>query len=212
MTILTYLYGHVKNEACNSHEFFRSCDEHGYTVLNVIKAKKYMGHAQVFREIGNAIQDLSGPIVYADAADSFFLRPINVPTDKILYSTEKAYWEPIGGEERYTDKKSRWCYLNGGGWCGPAELVKEFYERYALASLTGPAQMHQHNAFFAAKADGFPIELDQLCTEFQTIAFREDDEFSTEGGVLKNLLTTTTPALIHGNGQTPMGWVYDLMP
>lgn len=232
-TVLTYIYAPFENAVCSTFEFLRSCRAFDYEVVNAWQGKRHEGHAMTFKALEAALQDINGPVVYADGADSFFLREINVPTDRILYSTEKAYWEPIGGEERYTDKQTPWCYLNGGGWCGPAELVREFYKRYDLGNLkTANAQMHQHDAYFAALADGFPIELDQFCTEFQTIAFDEDfqkhgwsDHFSIEtkhaiGSLnreifieanLYNEYTKTYPALIHGNGQTPMHHIYKLL-
>ena len=238
--ILTYIYHDFADEISSTHEFRRSCAHFGYDVINVIEGQRYEGHAQVFRELYRVLCELpaSQPVVYADAADTFFLREINVPTDRILYSTEKAYWPPnetVGGQERYTHKKSRWCYLNGGAYCGPAGLLCEFYAKYGPAKYDGVAnaQKMQHDAYFAALADGFPIELDQECSEFQSIAFEADDEFRVldfpkidkvtqwmvRGGVelevnhrIGNNLTQTIPALIHGNGRTPMHHIYKLLP
>jgi hypothetical protein len=71
-------------------------------------------------------------------------------------------------------------------------------------------QWQQALAYLQAKADGFPIELDQYCLEFQTIGFTEPGDFHELPGTLFNNITGSKPAVIHGNGRTPMGWVYGL--
>ena len=129
-----------------------------------------------------------------------------VPHDRILYSTEKPFGRRWKNLKRMADhpKRSHWCYLNGGGYAGPAELIAEFFERYGLTNQPGDAngQWQQAEAYLRAKSDGFLIDLDQDCNEFQTIGFTDPEDFSCKQGILINNWTGTTLALIHGNGRT----------
>jgi hypothetical protein len=78
------------------------------------------------------------------------------------------------------------------------------------------------DAYLKAVAEGFPIKLDFSCKLFQSIAFDHDPtrgdyplhltgyegtDFEIKDGLVVNKLTKSTPAVLHGNGQTPMGWI-----
>lgn len=230
MKVVTYIHTPFADAISSSHEFIRSCDAFGYEVINVAKENYHVGNGEVLRLLYNTYKDLDEPICYADGADSFFLRPINIPTDRILYSTEKNIWPQTDELAKewgwyYFDNElikgsfanvpaHNWPYLNGGGYCGPSKLLAEFFDKYGLDKLgtigDAHSQRHQTLAFLRAQEDGFPIELDQLCTEFQTIGFFNQSDFSILPGVLYNNLTGSTPALIHGNGRTDMGWIYQI--
>lgn len=219
--VVTYIYEDFENEISSTRKFRESASRFNYDVLNVSKEKRHVGNAAVLRLLYEAYKQLSGPVIYADGADTFFLNTVQVPADKILYSTEKAVWPPsqkmhAAWASFYPDAiPTPWAYLNGGSYCGPAELIAEFFERYIIPNLhsvtdDGQAQGVQAIAMMDAKHEGLPIELDVFCEQFQTIAFSDPGDFSTHGGVLVNNLTGSKPALIHGNGRTEMGWVYDL--
>ena len=132
-----------------------------------------------------------------------------------------------------------WKYLNNGGYGGSLALMLEFAHRYMRAPLPSDANCQHETmvAFLKAKKDGFPIELDYNCELFQTIAFdpqkpkkgqkidrasfsihRDDNgnpkytgtDFKIVKGKVVNRMTKTTPAILHGNGTTPMEWIYQL--
>jgi hypothetical protein len=107
---------------------------------------------------------------------------------------------------------------------GRLELVIEFFERYGLNRLHDQAngQAETMDAYLKAYDDGFPIKLDFGCKLFQSIAFDHDPkrqghpihehgyegtDFEIVNGLVKNVLTKSTPAILHGNGQTPMNWI-----
>ena len=75
----------------------------------------------------------------------------------------------------------------------------------------GHAQRIQAEGFMDAQESGFSVFVDVYCHDFQSIAFQSEGDFSKHGGLLVNDRTKTKPALIHGNGRTPMGWIYDLV-
>lgn len=218
--VVTYIYQDFADDKSSTHEFRRSVKHFGYNLTNCAKKQRHVGNAVVLMEVAAAFKQKTGPAMYADGADTFFVRPIELPTDHILYSTEKAIWPPTDAMLRAwgsEPKETPWAYLNGGGYGGPAELISEFLERYVLPKLDliiddGHAQAIQALAYFQASRDGFPIKLDQQCAQFQSIAFAGPDDFELVGSTIKNRITGTTPSLIHGNGREPMGWVYNTMP
>lgn len=221
MTVVTYIYEDFTNEISSTHRFRESVERMGYELINVAPGKQHVGNAEVLRLLCEQFKKMTGPVCYADGADTFFLRKINVPTDCILYSTEKAVWPPTPAlKQAWADlyggePPTPWAYLNGGGYCGPAPLIAEFFEEFVIPRLDtiqddGQAQAAQSFAFIDARKDGFNIYLDKYCTEFQSIAFSPPGDFSVQDGMFLNNTTRSAPALIHGNGRTPMGWIYDM--
>lgn len=221
MNVVTYIWQDFANEISSTHKFRESVVRFDYDICNVAQEKHHVGNAAVLRLLYEHYKDMTGPVIYADGADTFFLSEVQVPDDKILYSTEKAIWPPsqkmhAAWAAFYPDAiPTPWAYLNGGSYCGPAELIAEFFERYIIPNLhsvtdDGQAQGVQAVAMMDAYNEGFPIMLDVFCQQFQTIAFTDPGDFSTHGGILVNNITGSKPALIHGNGRTPMGWIYDL--
>jgi hypothetical protein len=164
---------------------------------------------------------------YSDAGDTVCQRPVKVPTNYLLWSTEKACYPDTSLSSQYTYPqryKGEWRYLNNGVYGGPLALVIEFFERYGLCNLPQNANGQNETmvAYLQAVKDGFPIKLDLNCTEFQSIAFDHDPirndypihakgyegiDFEIVGGMVRNKATKTTPAILHGNGQTPMAWI-----
>jgi hypothetical protein len=131
-----------------------------------------------------------------------------------------------------------WRYLNNGGYGGSLALMLEFVDKYiGKLPMQANCQLETMQAFIKAKKDGFPIELDYGCELFQTIAFdpakppkgkkidkasysiHQDmngkpkytgTDFMIRKGKVVNKLTKSTPAILHGNGTTPMQWIYQL--
>lgn len=149
---------------------------------------------------------------YIDSADSVILKTFEPPKDRIVYQAEKACFPHKEKAKLHPETKSDWKYLNGGGYTGPLTLITEFFERYKLNNIGGKnPQDAQMEAFFQAKKDGFPIDLDTNCEIFQSLAFEEKGDFEIKKGKFKNKLTKTFPAILHGNGRTEMKHIYELI-
>ncbi len=174
--------------------------------------------------------------IYSDGGDTYCQKPFTVPNDRLIWSTEKHCYPDPKLAEQYpkTRIKTKWKYLNNGGYCGNLELLLEFFGKYVGYKLPMQAncQLETMQGFLKAKKDGFPIELDYKCKIFQTIAFDPEDEndpasyaihkdakgnpkytgtdFKIKDGLVYNKTTKTTPAILHGNGTTPMEWIYNL--
>lgn len=155
---------------------------------------------------------------YADSWDTFCQRPLNVPKDYLLWSTEKACFPHHDLAPLFPETNSRWKYLNNGIYCGPTKLIQEYYKRYQLYDVHHRnGQDANMRAFLQAHKEGFPIKLDQGCEELQSIAFLDYDDFVIENGMVKNNILGTIPAVIHANGShvhvmKDMEWIYRLWP
>jgi hypothetical protein len=178
--------------------------------------------------------------IYSDGGDTFCQRPFAVPNDRLIWSTEKqCFPHPhMANEYPKPTVETPWRYLNNGGYGGSLALMIEFVDKYiGKLPMTANCQLETMVAFIQAKKDGFPIELDYGCELFQSIAFdpvkpskgkridkasfsiHQDDngnpkyggtDFLIRKGKVVNKLTKTTPAILHGNGRTPMQWIYQL--
>lgn len=217
MVVITYIYS--PNE--RTKQTIDSFERFDYEVA-VNKRDTHRGNGEVLRLLYECYKRAATgheTFVYADAADSFCQRKFDVPTDHILYSTEKACYPRKEIAKQYKPVDSPWKYLNGGGYGGPLKLIIEFFERYGLTKLKGDAngQHEQMMAFLQAEKEGFPIKLDTQCEVFQTMAFADPSEFEVvnhaicdfehmDGNAfyLRNKITKTVPAILHFNGLTDM--------
>jgi hypothetical protein len=178
--------------------------------------------------------------IYSDGGDTYCQKPFTIPNDRLIWSTEKQCFPHPEMAKDYPNArtKTEWKYLNNGGYGGNLELMIEFVDKYiGKLPMTANCQLETMQAFLQAKKDGFPIYLDYKCKTFQTIAFdpvkpekgeaidrasfsNHMDEkgnakymgtdFKIVKGLVVNKMTKSTPAILHGNGRTPMQWIYDL--
>lgn len=218
--VITSIY----SEFWGTRHFRKSCERVGLPVHNAFKGNKFTGNGDVIRNIYEALKGLENQYqyaIYADGADSLFLKSFEVPTNHVLYSTEKAIWPPTEDLKNKWAQYERdfislvdspWKYLNGGGYCGPIQLLIQFFERYGLNKLRGDVngQREQSEAYIQARYDNFPIYLDINCTHFQTTAFEHEGDFAVSESGFKNLITGTEPAILHGNGRTEMKHLYEI--
>ena len=232
MNIITYIYKDFADDRSSSYEFRRSVDHFGYNLINVSTTTRKINFARVLKAVYLAFKALppDAPAMYADGADTFFLRPIECPTDHILYMAERNVWPQT--DEMYNlyrdnpGQQTPWQYLNGGAYMGPAGLICEYFKKTGLHELAPLAdhesQAQQTIAYFKALNDGFPVLLDELCVELQTTGFCDPPESTFElltnahyadGGIpVLNKMTASKPALFHGNGRTDIHWLYSLLP
>lgn len=224
MVVVTNIYSPNNNTKQTVESFQR----HGYEVA--INSAPFKGNGQVLRDMLACYKRaITGHelFVYTDGADTYCQRKFEVPTDHILYSTEKACYPHPEIAKQYRPTKSKWKYLNGGGYGGPLKLIVEFFERYGLDKHPNDinGQHEQMMAFLKAEKEKFPIKLDTRCEVFQTMAFADPGEFEVvttfvgiekalEGEpqplLLKNKLTKTIPAILHFNGLTDMSILKEL--
>lgn len=221
MVIVTYIYSHNPR----TQQMIDSFKRFGYEVA-VIETDTHRGNGTALRLLGECYQRAStGHIsfMYADAADSFCQRKFFAPYDKVMYQTEKACYPHTWLAERYPTiptkyANSPWKYLNGGGYYGSTKLIAEFFSSYGLMNLQPDAngQHEQAMAYIQAKAEGFPIYLDDGCEVMQSMAFEEEGDFSisamemTGTKLVRNNITGQIPAVLHFNGLTDMSILKEL--
>lgn len=218
MIIATYIYAETEG----TKQMRRSVAMHGHelAVCNVSGPDPN----RINQELFQLYQRASGGhenFLYLDAADSFVQREITgIPTDHILYSTEKACYPHPSWGDRHPPATSPWRFLNGGGVCGPLKLMIEYYRRYNLCNPGSEnGQAYLQKVLFQAIADGFPVKLDTDCSIFQTTAFADESEFEWIAPpealmrhtrpLLYNKVTNHWPAVLHGNGLTDMRHIYE---
>ena len=226
MVVITNIYRPFDG----TQRMIESFERHGFEVaVNTIPT----GNGAILRGLYESYKRAAtghDTFAYSDAADTYCQRPFNAPKNYLLWSTEKACYPYEDRAALYplpTRLKSPWRYLNNGAYAGPLSLAIEFFERYGLNKLHDQAngQAEAMDAYLQAVKDGFPIKLDYKCELFQSIAFDYDPnqqghplhtngyegtDFEIKNGLVVNKLTGKTPAILHGNGRTPMQWIYDL--
>ena len=220
--VLTSIY----HEFWGTEEFRKSCARFNLPVRNAWpQSALFTGHGTTFKYLYSALLDLAIDheyVIYADGADSLFVKDVDVPEDHLLYSTEKAIWPPTPEmQNMWNEHYDRvmmipfpsfwaWKYLNGGGWCGPIKLALQFFREYGLIDYTGDinGQREQAIGFVKAHHKGFPIRLDTHCKIFQTTGFEHPGDFDIDENGFKNLITGTYPSILHGNGRTDMSRWY----
>lgn len=224
MIVATYIYA----ETFGTKQMRRSVEMHGHelavcSVHGPDPNRINQELLQLYKRASTGHENF----LYLDAADSFVQREIvGIPTDHILYSTEKACYPHPAWSVKHPPSESPWRFLNGGGVCGPIKLMIEYYQRYNLCQVNGMnGQAYLQQQFFQAVADGFPVRLDTECRIFQTLAFADESEFEwltnfkgikhfvgleqvEDRELLHNKITGTTPAVLHGNGLTEMKHIY----
>lgn len=208
MLYVTYIY----EDFWGTEYTINSAKKHGYEI-EIIRTNSNTD--LILKKLLETYKELSKThetFVYADSADSFFVSKIEAPNDKIIYQTELACFPFVDWADKFTSN-SYWRYLNGGGCCGSLKLMVEFMERYKLNDVGDfNPQAAIQRAYLEAKQDGFPIELDVNCEIFQSIAFCNDQTFKIEDDLrIRNTVTNTYPSIFHGNGRTPMDWLYKLL-
>lgn len=217
MIIITNIYSPNNNTKQTVESFQR----HGYEVA--VNGAPFKGNGQVLRDMLACYKRaITGHelFVYTDGADTYCQRKFEAPTDYILYSTEKACYPRTEIAKQYRPTKSKWKYLNGGGYGGPLKLIIEFFERYGLDKHPNDVngQHEQMMAFLKAEKEKFPIKLDTRCEVFQTMAFADPGEFEVKENedsaskkkYLYNKVTKTRPAILHFNGLTDMSILKEL--
>jgi hypothetical protein len=216
----------IYSEFWGTEQFRASCAMVGIPIYNAYKGGGFTGNGTVLNALHDAyyfLKDTVDLAVYCDGGDTFFQKPIDVPKDRIIWSTEKQVWPRLPEliqkyDNYYNDlmnfKYTPWMFLNGGNCCGPTYLLWEFYSRYGLNLYNGQdvnGQKELSEAYLTAKKEGFPIYLDTQCEYFQTTAFAETNEFALaeDGKGIINVYTGTYPSVLHGNGRTDMKPIYE---
>lgn len=233
--VLTYIH----TEFEGTEQFRKSCERVGFPIYNAWKKEKYNDTTgSIVRMLYDGLlflQNKFDKVIYADGADTIFLKRFDVP-DYLLISVEKACFPDAALAEKYPFCPTPWKYVNAGNWCGPIKSAIAFFERNGLHMYDGKhinGQREWHHAYLGeidAISPGklihlYDTYLDTECKYMQSIAFEDPGEFEiiiprnkmevwprvTNGDpIVKNNLTGTFPAIFHGNGRTPMSWLYEL--
>lgn len=195
--------------------FVRSCELQN--IEPVIFDNGYPGHG--IAKIKYALEflrDRTEPFVmFADAHDSIVLHNAGVLLDKyqrigspITISAEKTCWpdDSIATHFPYPQApfhNSPWRFINAGGWMGEAAHVRQalevMIEKGYVDRWPGDDQRCWQEWFL--HAGGRQVcRVDAGCQIFQCMGGTASHELGPNGD---NLVTHTSPSVLHFNGQTP---------
>jgi hypothetical protein len=195
----------------------RSAEKHGYD-FTIFRATwrgyggKVLDVAEFCRE--NQQQDYTH-ILFMDAHDSYFLRPYEDFVAKIwnpelmIIGAKKACWPDPDRAQAYeyiSGPFSPWRYVNSGQYLAPIDLFLRIVDENPIHEREDD-QRWMTSIYLSAK---YKTHLDTGCMFFQSIAFEAERDFEINKVGLCNKITDSRPCAAHGNGRTPMGWIYRL--
>jgi hypothetical protein len=120
----------------------------------------------------------------------------NLSKNKILFSAEKYCWPDVSLDKYYPETKSKYKYLNSGGFIGIA------YEILKLIKME-INDNDDDQLYFTKKFlfDNKNIKLDYNCEIFQTLNGSISDIYIYKNRII-NKIHSSIPSLIHGNGNS----------
>ena len=133
--------------------------------------------------------------------------------DVLLFNAEKGCYPDPEKAALYPRANSEWRYVNGGCAFVYVPLFIQMFEENPIAEIDND-QRNLTDIFLSNK---YNFVLDYKCRLFQSIAFRTTGEFGlyswdNKNYAFENYIFGTKPIIIHGNGRTPMDWVYKILP
>lgn len=158
--------------------------------------------------------------IYADSYDSFMLSTQKEVEDKftnwdgLTYAAEKACWPYEDWAKEYPESPYPHKHLNGGGFMGSTAAFIKMYEANPIEQSGAINDQVWSADAYLRRNDG-SIKLDRECNIFQPIAHSGENDFAMLNfGDTKRLLnkfTMTCGCIIHGNGKTFMGHIYEMI-
>ncbi len=201
-------------------QFKRSLDHFGWDYHLIVH--EYMGYNSKIVAFYSYLKEHSEitHFIYADSYDSFALSTQQEAEDKftnwdgLMYGVEKACWPHEDWAKEYPESPYPHKYLNGGGFMGSSATFIAMYEANPIwESGAMNDQVWASNIFL--RGNNGSVILDRSCSIFQTIGHSGESDFAVlnlkEKKRVINLNTLTLPIIFHGNGHTPMEWIYEMI-
>jgi procollagen-lysine,2-oxoglutarate 5-dioxygenase len=120
----------------------------------------------------------------------------SISNNQILFSAEKYCWPDISLQQYYPNTKSKYKFLNSGGFIGKA------YDILNILSMDinddDDDQLYFTKIFLFNNGN---IKLDYYCEIFQTLNGRINDIYIYKNKII-NKTHSTFPSFIHGNGNS----------
>lgn len=154
-------------------------------------------------------QKKSGTVLFTDAFDSVILKPAGLIMEEykalnfpLVMSAEANCFPASPLHKFYPEAPTRYRYVNSGGWIGDAEYMRDLLHSLSAACL--PDTLNDQGVladYYISRPDS--MRLDHQCRIFQCL-FAADEDLFFDGTAIKNVVTGSQPAVIHGNGGTDM--------
>lgn len=184
----------------------RSAKRHSMDLTVLGLGKTWQGFGMKVILTREYLKTLTGytHLIFVDAYDTLFLKPVTEVPDYILFSAEKGCWPDTSKAKDYPETKCPydWRYLNSGSYCGSIEQYLALTDKYSIV-MSDDDQGYFTNIYlneWQPQGTVPKVKLDYKCELFQSYAFAAEGDFSITD-VLTNNITGTQPAIIHFNGK-----------
>lgn len=152
-------------------------------------------------------------VMHVDTSDSLFLagpeeilQKYELLERSIVIQGEKNCYPDKELMQDYPEARTRWHYVNSGGWIAHRRAAEE-----AMASVAKLAEYCDQLCWSRAylrwlqfsgqkHVEGWFIDVDENCQIFQSMYLQEKSDFRMENGRLENLRTGGCPCVAHWNG------------
>lgn len=186
-----------------------SVAKHGWEIEVIDAPFQFGKQMQVIQKWLNNYEGDATHIIYIDAFDNICFGSSDEVIEKfnrfdcqMLISAEKACYPHPERAADYPHTESAWKYVNGGGWMGEINYLKDLFTYFL------EPDSHDQVWLMEMYLKQNQIALDVNCEIFQTIAFSDPDEWTKFEECWVNKATKTCPIFFHGNGHTDMSWVH----
>lgn len=200
------------------NRFKRSCDIYGIQLKTIGLGEEWKGGdmdagAGGGHKINLLKEEISKEedgkiIIFSDSYDVIFCshswdikNKFKSKKCNVLFSAEPFCWpnKSLEGDKRWHKTKSKYKYLNSGGFMGYGKCIKDMLN-WKKVEDSYDDQLY-YIEYFLEHNKQVNIKLDHDCSLFQVMNGCVDDyDIIYSKGIIKNNVFNTHPCIVHGNG------------
>lgn len=183
-----------------------SLNRHGWEHQHIYAPFRGLGYK--ISELAKWCRESGEPeFIMLDAFDTYCLAgPDEWQTplfSKLMVNGEKHCY-PHPEKHIHFVERLPWKYVNSGMIYGRSDYFISLVEKYPFDDA------ENDQIWYTDRAINKEVQIDVTCNMFQSIAFESEGDFHYGAGMLLNMVTTTMPIFVHGNGKTDMSKIYSL--
>lgn len=187
-----------------------NCRQYRHVLVLAGAGHDYEDHAAKARILADILPALRGPVVLLDAYDTLVLSPPEDLLERwrqlgggVVFEAEKNCWPDGSLADQFPDA-GPWRYPNCGVIMGEAAALAEIYQTVGAADWSGNDQGHFARLYAQARLPGATLDTGCVVSQSLYLLARGDLDLAAPG-VVRNVVTGSTPVILHGNGGVAMG-------